>query len=363
MPLGGKYYTNPFHGAEDDVCYAEIICDEDREDPPRPSMESGEWYPSGATRGEFAGAGENSNTALSHHHQSTVIPLSAIHGGDDATPRLQALSADFTDQIAQLREELEHTYAENNRLTAAQAKLESRIRSLTFEKENAESLVHQEVERNRILTEQIADLRTELDQTFERANARKTFSASEPMASNAQPGNQHRGSHISMSTFGSARLNHGTGDELEVVEMELQPADVTHQNSSLLERQRLRQSLSSQVSYHPVDPAASANAIREVAPQGGSAHLPPRQPNPSAVAPPKNQKLDAAALKQLENDLLAYNQKCSDLSNQLHRMQSMRVRSVAERKQKMTVERELEEVEKVIGKIRLQLRSQGSLIR
>ncbi|CAD2218131.1 hypothetical protein AGDE_15399 [Angomonas deanei] len=73
----------------------------------------------------------------------------------------------------------------------------------------------------------------------------------------------------------------------------------------------------------------------------------------------ENYNKHIASVEVLEAELLEHSIARDELQGALQRLDSTRTRSVADRARKVTVERQLEEEERMIGHIRLQIRNLG----
>lgn len=72
---------------------------------------------------------------------------------------------------------------------------------------------------------------------------------------------------------------------------------------------------------------------------------------------------ERVVVEQLEAELLDHSKQRDELVSQLQRLQSSRLKTVAQRAKKAAVENDLNTEEHAIGKLRLQLRSYSSLIK
>ncbi|KAG5497935.1 hypothetical protein GH5_02729 [Leishmania sp. Ghana 2012 LV757] len=389
--FSAKYYDNPFADDDNDICYAEIVSDGDDSGAAADARSRCAFTPSTtAFSPAWRRTGEAAKIGCG---DSTEIPLSTVHGswrGSD-----QANNVDYEAYIELLRTELKTANADNNRLTVAQTQLESRVRILSFEKEKAEQQLQQEKERNRALVERVSALEEELELMNARASsaARQRGAASVETSSLqvstspdvprvAAPRAQRRDPNASLQQFMVSDTPLERSPSLELSRSTARHAPSVDGSRSLRALEHLHQA---QAAY-----AASCGGLYGRRSEPVTTTLLQRQctgyESYSAAPPPPNQQMlrtqqrsaaaqeaivaqqqtrkeQAAVVRQLEAHLLEHNQQRDELTKQLERLERVRARTVADRKKKAAIERDLEEEEKVIGQIRLELRSYASLLR
>ncbi|GET90775.1 hypothetical protein, conserved [Leishmania tarentolae] len=377
--FSAKYYDDPFNDDDNDICYAEVVSNSD----------------AGGAAADADAFGSvlrrTSETAKSGCGASTEMPLSSVYGSRSGSG--QAENQEYEAHIELLRAELKVANAENNRLLALQTKLESRVRSLSFEKENAERQLEQEKERTRVLADKVAALEEELDLMMERATSAAHRRGATPLEASSL--------HASRSSEGprAAAQRHDPNTSMEQLVASGAPSGLSR--SVELSRSTSRQAWSMDVnrSLHALEQLHRAQAAYATSHSGAHGQqgepmmaraLPPTERTtnePQAAASPTTRRQmlrsqwrataaheamvaqeqarneQAAAVRQLETDLLQHSQQRDELTNQLERLERMRTRTVADRKKKAAIERQLENEEKVIGQIRLELRSRSALMR
>lgn len=388
-----KYYEDPFADDENDICYAEIVSNGGGDDggasaggevlgtsapmpPSITSFTSAYRRPSEVSRGGCAA--------------STEIPLSAVN----PTPRGNGQIDDdeYETYIELLRAELEEANKENNRLTTAQTKLESRVRSLTFEKENAEWQLQQEKERSAALGNRVETLEKEVEElmrrptlprapTFSRGDSVESsalYAAAAPAAVSATPEASRSSAPHSFRRDPNATPHHFMGEESP-----LPPVRSIDMSGGYRVADPVQHSQRSYASSHGA--YDRENESLSMAPytsaQGGhwggtGGHMPAQSGMPAtrsqmravaaqeaAVQQQQSRQEREAAVQGLEAQLLEHSQTRDELTKQLERIERMRTRTVADRKKKAAIERGLEEEEKIIGHLRLELRSRSALLR
>lgn len=383
--FSSKYYNNPFADDEDDLCYGDILSEQG--DAPvnagRSSAEFREKRPATHVGGTSVSRRNGAESS------STEIPLSAVHGADERNSpahRGQVDAQDYEEYIAELRAELASANAENSRLSAAQTKAETRARSLLFEKENAEWQLQQEKERTRTLAEKVRALEDELEQLASRQSEvnrsggwTPAHVGSEAAAPHAAAPSQR--SHVDphASSFHSTPQGQSNTRENSAAPEAMPPPQPDRQRSAAARaqfEQRQAAYLESRGGSFERDdrptamPPAQSSTEPPFATSGNSGLTRSLrgQRRADAVQEKTLQQQKAAeeqavAVKRLEELLQTHCQKRDDLARQLQRLESMRLRTVAEKRQKAAVELGLEEEEKTIGHIRLELRSHSALLR
>ncbi|KAG5472391.1 hypothetical protein LSCM1_03790 [Leishmania martiniquensis] len=387
--FSAKYYDDPFGDDDNDICYAEIVSEGDDSGvavdarsrcpfPPPTTALSPAWRCTGETL--KSGCGD-----------SMEIPLSTAHGswrGSD-----QANNVDYESYIELLRTQLKTANADNNRLTVAQTKLESRVRTLLFEKEKAEQQLQQEKERNCALAERVSTLEEELELMARVSSAAHQRGATSVATSSLHvsttpdapravaPCAPRRDPNAPLQQFTAPDTPFERSHSLELSRSAARHAPPVDGNRSLRAREQLH--------YAQAGYAASSGSLYGRQTESVTTALLHREhagyeplgaaptPNPQMLRTQRRavaaqeaiavqqqaRKEQAVVVRQLEAQLLEHNQHRDELTKQLERLERVRTRTVADRKKKAAIERDLEEEEKVIGQIRLEMRSYASLLR
>lgn len=401
--FSSKYYDNPFADDDNGLCYSEILSDQGEQPANHDNSNSNNHINSNAghsspdsreKRPNAASAG--SPAALSRRNgaeaPNTEIALSAVRSGDEWGPAGQRGGADandYEDYIAELRAELEGANAENNRLTAAQTKAEARARGLLFDKENAEWQLQQEKERSRALAEKVAALEEELEQMASRTG---DFSSAARPLTQAIPPPQHRhvdphDASLRAAPPASHAYQHGgvnSNDDGDGGAQDLVSTPLPERQRSMRARAQFQQRqaayLESRGASFERDTAEAATPASSTADVARSAEPQAESLNSGLTCSVRGQRRaeavqekllqqqklaseQAAEVRELEELLQTHCQKRDELATQLQRLESMRLRTVAEKRRKAAVEMSLEEEEKTIGHIRLELRSHSALVR
>lgn len=336
--FSSKYYDNPFADDDNDLCYGEILSDQGDTASHSADHSGVEWQEKRSAAflaGSHASVLRRSNAEAS----SAEIAPSVARGGDVGT-------RDYEDYIAELRTELESANAENTRLSAAQTKAEARARSLLFDKENAEWQLQQEKERSRALTEKVAALEKELEQLASRTNE-------------AVQHRIHVDPHTS-SDLVTTPLPERARSMRARAQFEQRQAAYQESRGGSLERDNAGAAGSVATDQSVEPPGASPNfgLTRSLRGQRRAEAV-----QEKILEEQRQAHEQAAAVKALEELLQTHCQKRDELATQFQRLESMRLRTVAEKRKKAAVEASLEEEEKTIGHIRLELRSYSALLR
>ncbi|CAM40326.2 conserved hypothetical protein [Leishmania braziliensis MHOM/BR/75/M2904] len=390
--FSAKYYDNPFADSDDDICYAEIMSDGDdggTAADARPRFPS--ISPTAAFNSAWRGSSE---TAKSGCLASMEIPLSTVHGSRRGST--QADNLEYEAYIELLCAELMTANADNNRLAATQSKLESRVRKLSFEKENAERQMHQEKERNRVLADKVSALEEELKLMMVRASSAAHrhgamsletsslhTSTSPERPSAAAPRMRRRDPNASQEQFIAPDTSFEQPRRLELSPSAAWRAPSADGSSSLRALEQIHHAQAVYATFRGGSYDRHGEPIMTTAlPQRGRTGYEPRGEAPSplgqqtrcsqrgaaaayeiTLAQQQARKEQAAAAQELEAHLREHSQQRDELMKQLERLERTRTRTVADRKKKAAVERDLEAEEKVIGQIRLELRSRSALLR
>jgi hypothetical protein len=390
--FSSKYYANPFADDDNDLCYGEILSDQD--DPTLTTITTTNSN-NGATsshaewREKRLGVHSVGSPATQSRRNepepaSAEIPPSAVRSGEDGVGLAGAASAsaadrgrvdtrDYEEYIAELRAELEGANAENNRLTAAQTKAEARARSLLFDKENAEWQLQQEKERSHALAEKVAALEQELEQMASRTG--------EAANRGDAPHRNHVDPHDpSLTRTPRASRSGGDGAIKDPVSTPMPERQRSMRARAQLQQRQAAYLESRGGSFDrgdaagapaPPAPLPDATKVAEQLTASSNSGLTRSlrgQRRAEAVQEKilQQQRLadeQAAEVKELEELLQIHCQRRDELATQLQRLESMRLRTVAEKRKKAAVEVRLEEEEKTIGHIRLELRSHSALVR
>ncbi|KAG5498672.1 hypothetical protein JKF63_02959 [Porcisia hertigi] len=348
-----KYYDDPFADDDNDICYAEIVSKGDDSDATADARANCPLIPRVADVSSTLGS--TNEITKSACGASTEIPFSTANGSQRASS--QAGEPEYEGYIEKLRAELKAANADNNRLTIVQTKLESRVRSLSFEKENAEWQLQQEKERSRALAEKVSALEEELVMMTTRVSSAAHQRDAIPVESSSLPASSSpEGLHAAART---QRCDPNASLE--------QPRHAqtayTAGRRGLYERRgetTITTALpqSAHASYEPHDTAPPISTEKTLRSQRRAAAA-----NETIAAQEQAVREKAAAVQVLEAQLLEHSQQRDELTSNLERLERMRTRTVADRKKKAAVERSLEEEEKLIGQIRLELRAYSALRR
>ncbi|KAK7201052.1 hypothetical protein NESM_000165200 [Novymonas esmeraldas] len=390
--FSAKYYDDPFGDDENDICYAEIVSDGDDGGAAADARARRFSIPLSAASSTAVRRG--SESAKAGDGASKETPLPAAHGSPRPSGRVG--NADYEAYIEELRGELEAANAENNRLTAAQTKLESRARSLAFEKENAEWQLQQERERNHTLTERVTALEEELELVMTRASAvahqRGAASvessslhvsptpdglrASAPRTQRRDPNAPPYPHSLAETPCESSR-----GHDMSRAAAPYTPTPDTSRSSRAPEQLHYQHggyaSVRNSLYEREAEPTAFHRGARAGPDAAAAAAAPPSPPGAqmsrnqlrasaaqeAMAAQQRTRREHAAIVQDLEGHLLEHSQQRDELTKQLERLERIRTRTVADRKQKAAVERGLEEEEKIIGQIRLDLRHYSAFLR
>lgn len=380
--FSAKYYDNPFADDDDDICYGEILSDQG--DTVVNSSHSGHERCEKQPFMHTAGSPVPVSRRNAAESSSTEIPLSTVHNGDDwasSAHRGQVDNQDYEEYIVELRAELESANAENSRLTAAQTKAEARARGLLFDKENVEWQLVQEKERSRALAEKVAALEEELEQMASRKSdvahrggwtpgyaAKDAPHAGPPYRGHVDP-------HAPPPQPSHSREGSAVADLVSTPPPDKQRSTIARAQF----QQRQAAYMESHGGSHERDGKEAAAVTEPNARQGSE---PPHEVSQNSgltrslrgqcradavqekiLQQQKAADEQAAAVKGLEELLQTHCQKRDELATQLQRLESMRMRTVADKRKKAAVETSLEEEEKTIGRVRLELRSHSALLR
>ncbi|KPA83203.1 hypothetical protein ABB37_02887 [Leptomonas pyrrhocoris] len=384
-----KYYGNPFAGDDDDLCYGEIMSDQS-DVASNVGHANREWHERRPSLPSMATASRRNATEVPSAENSH----SAIRSGGDGAPvthRGQVDTRDYEGYIAELREELESANAENRRLTAAQTRAETRARSLLFEKENAEWQLQQEKEHSRTLAEKVSALEAELEQMTYResgvahrweaapGHANRELGTSSREAEHAAP--PHRGHVDPYASSLKPQQASNSGEDDYVGSHPVSPPLQKGQQGMRARAQLQQRQAAYWASRGGSFERDGTDAAQTAAPEAGkSTELTPAAPGAGLTRSLRGQRRaeavqekllqqqqaadeKAAEVRELEELLQTHCQKRDELATQLQRLESMRLRTVAEKRKKAAVETNLEEEEKTIGHIRLELRSHSALLR
>ncbi|KPI83558.1 hypothetical protein ABL78_7415 [Leptomonas seymouri] len=390
--FSSKYYDNPFADDDDDLCYGEIL-------PDQGEIVSGAGHPSAERReGRLSLQSAGSQVTASRRNAAeasiTETPPPATNSGDECAPAAlsgQLSTRRYEEYIMELRAELESANAEKNRLTATQTKAESRARSLLFEKESVEWQLHLEKERSHTLAEKVAALEIEVEQMASRASEVAHRGEAALGHANHEPGTStHEAVHSAMPHHvhvdpcaSSLKLQQASkrGDD-DCVGQNLTSPPLPEWQRNMRARAPLEQrQAANEESRGGSFERGGADASPDAAPEAETSAEPTSTATSSALTRSlrgqrraeavqkkilQQQRLadeQAAEVKELEELLQTHCQKRDELTTQLQRLESMRLRTVAEKRRKAAVEVSLEEEEKTIGRIRLELRSHSALLR
>eukprot|EP00796_Vickermania_ingenoplastis_P005912 gene5912-4227_t len=278
------------------------------------------------------------------------------------------MEEDYEEHIKTLREDLERVNAERNDLLSNQSKLESELRSLRLEKENTAFLYKQEKERNEVLADQVGQLQAELSEvqdTHQRMMEELHESHQEEVARTAAqasrklvrpPAQRRVPAYVEVEDS-----EQGNDDEDD--ENEQDDEDTGNRGYAGNEPQKPHKGPAppKQVAEKAVkargkgNPTASSWTIGDDA---APAYIEKTEKEKEAARQKRVKEVE-----RLESLLLEHSRSKDELSSQLTRLENTKIRNAGERQKKAMVEEKLENEEKAIGQIRLQLRSLEALFR
>ncbi|CCW61643.1 unnamed protein product [Phytomonas sp. EM1] len=307
-----KYYGNPFQDDDDAVCYADIS-PEEVDIPTTPTSivvsmpqhyHDSQPHHDGDTFSNLWLDLQTGVTPLSQSRQKNSnfsSPQRLQEELQQANDKILQMRCEYEDTIESLRAQVASMEDSKRELAAENNRLEKRTESLVLETELLKQSIQAERAHNDKLKGRIADLEARLKSLEYHAYQENTTTL------------------------------------------------VCERAPSISQRRR---------DWRDAKPATMerSNLVRD-----SSAHT--REPLPLHQARPENDVKRLLSVKELENQLLLHCQTRDTLVGQMQRLESLRMRTAAEIKKKATTQKRLEEEEKEIGRIRLQLRSRMSQAR
>lgn len=406
-----SYYDNPFDGDDDDACFADVEVEEIfiEEIPPREVMEEEEITPYWTRQnGITARPGEEKESSHSYHRPPSgaraesefdedVVRSALSTGGagrrtgrtrelrlDEMSQSMSQLQRqmnavssskntmeeDYEEHIQTLRNDLENVSAERNNLLSAQARLESELRALRLEKDNSSFLYKQERERNDVLSQQVEQLQQELSdaqethqrmlhdlhQTHQEELVRSARTSS-PRGVFAPPSSGMRQPPQNASSYQMPLYSQQQMYEQEHPDED----DFSEHPPTVIESRPPTSGTVDSTSCHNVKARGKGNTTASswTIGQGNTVSHAEKTEKEKEFEREKRMK----EVEALETKLLEHSRNRDELSSQLTRLESSRVRQASERNKKALVEEKLQVEEKAIGQIRLKLRSMEALFR
>lgn len=281
-----KYYSNPFADDDDVVCFAEIeIEDYSRQQSVDPT-------PTAALSRQVEWSGRPQLTA--------GAGTQALQQQLEESEALKSAMKDEYDTLVKcLREDVEVANKANNELLRQQSKLETRILTITLEKENLEWTQKQDKERVTVLEKMLNDLKVELSKGAPNTTRHHDTQQEHP----GMGGSQH-----SPQTQQQTQLKSQTSARNQARESQ---ADATGKRELTYMTEKQKQAAHAEKTF---------------------------------------------SLQQLEVQLLEHSRSRDNLRGQLQRLESARVRSAVDIRKRAAVEKDLESEEQEIGKIKLAMR-------
>lgn len=331
--MEASYYTNPFAGSDDAMCYAEIDMDE-MERAPSTSSTSLSAAATAATIATTSAAAIDAGAAAMQQLRRQL---------EESQAAQQAIRRQYEDSIAQMRATLMELQEENGQLRASQSGVEAKLAELQLEREDLTWSVRQERERGAALQSRLSALETERDIARGR-----TQSVLEQLKSMRQPR-----AAVEEAGESSAMLHPA---EKEVHSMERRP-DPVHMATGVRNSRGGGGILHVNTNLQGGQAGGQVSMSSAAAQGGGYAAEMTESEKERARAQ------ERAAVEQLESELLQHSRARDRLEGELNRLESVRSRTVAQRRHRAEVERELAVEEQRIGQIKLQLRTMAALTR
>ncbi|CCD15887.1 unnamed protein product [Trypanosoma congolense IL3000] len=333
-----EFYNNPFKNNHeiDDICFAPLLSvasESTTELTPvvspaiTPYADISNNIPPSQIMGDVQCQGQASSNRLQHKLEETV--------------KANAATCDmYTSHIEAQRQEIDHLDRQNNDLQMRVAMLESQLRSVTLEKDCAAMAYKREFERNAALEATITALRSELDSVDERAR------------------------------YLATTYNRG-------VEVAQQPPEAAHAQRT--QQGPIATGRQSQPRYYDPRPCSSAEG-EEFSQGQARLGLHPQRQQPSLSPSSRGVVEDVRSgigaypglrkgeeltevVDKLEKKLQVACQRRDVLEAKLRKVETVRIRSGAERARKISMERELATFQKEISDIKMSLRSMSALDR
>lgn len=303
---------------------------------------------------------------------------------NEMTSSKRVMEGDYESYMKSLKEKLDSSIEEKNELLSTTAKLESDIRCLRAEKDDLAFLYRQEKERNGILSQQVTQLELELNLAHEnhqkmmhelqqshQEELSRSARLTSPHGSDLVGGSSIRsGSHTGVglfSTFSTARGSHHL-DHWTEVDSHSSFQEKSEVAAATAAAPLLTSASSSLPPEQKVSSAMKSSSAPEVRARGkgnpnvsswtfGNSEEVSRRPE-QKTEKEKNECLQERLeeIETLDAELVLRSKTREMLSAQLTQLDKSKVRSAVDRQKKAAVERDLEEEEKAIGRIRLKLR-------
>lgn len=290
------------------------------------------------------------------------------------------MEGDYEEHMESLRHNLNTCVEEKNELLSAKSKLESDLRTLRAEKDDLSFLYNQEKERNEILSKEVTQLQLELSvardthhkmlnelQQSHQDELNRTSHLNSPHGSDLL-GSTSSGTVVGAGGFfssvttgrGSRTAEHGGEvdsrssfqEKVEGVVTSQRPHEPTPAQQSVKVPASVPGAVVREVrSRGKGDPNVSSWSF------GGNREVSHHPETKTEKEKNEEHKNRAQEIESLEAELRKHNQAREELNAQLTRLERSKVRCAGDRHKKSLVEDELEQEEKVIGHIRLKMRS------
>lgn len=387
--MSAKYYTNPFDDDDDDEFESDVEVEEIllEEAPARGSNRLASSYLKQRREDDLAIHEEDTLSNDFSDHERYVVNQSNYRAADNESssernqeiwgrgPTTNSFSQhnrnedilhtekanlmeDYESSIRSLRAELKQANSEHHELRLRISKLESEVRLEKAEKENNAFLHRQEKERNALLLNEVEQLKDELNAAHEKH---------QQMLQQLHQSHQEEVSRTALST------SHSFQEENTLpVSRHVNPCAPMTLNENFTSERHVMD-ISKPPSAKPPNPQDSSNA-RVVRARGKGdptvsswtiGEPTPKLEKQVAVTKekPATKKEREEEVHMLEQTLFEHSKLKDELSSQLTRLETTRVRNAVERRKKSVVEQQLEEEEKTIQQIRLKLRNLSALTR
>lgn len=270
---------------------------------------------------------------------------------------------DYDGYIDALREEMEAQNEENYNLAVAKAELEQQVAEALEARERAEEALAQEKEYSSQLEQRIAELEDQL--ASQGRGAERGYQQQQPQQQQQRPPptpQQQQRQQQSAASSPSASMQQQQQQQQRAVPISRRAPFATYGGNEEAEeadrassyRESRQQSIAPSGAQTPA--AGSITGARR-----GRVHSDANDVYRTEADKSRMYSEGKNSTAALDEELLIHNQKREELVGELQRLEG-KARTVADRKRKAELERELEGLEKVIGHVRLQLRSQKQLL-